>query len=250
MEGRDWLVALAAFAAGVANAIAGGGSLLSFPALIVAGMPPVTASLTNTVALCPGYFGAAMAQRALLAGQRRRVVVLVPITALCGAAGAALLLATGETAFDIIVPFLLGLAAALLAFGEGIKRRLAKRGGGVGPVRRIVVATIVLAGAVYGGYFGAAMGIVVLSALALAFDDDLVRLNALRQVIALAVNVAAAMVFVVRSTLDWRLVGIMAVGSLLGGVVGGRIASKVPASVLRAVVVVVAVAVAVVLAVK
>jgi uncharacterized membrane protein YfcA len=94
------------------------------------------------------------------------------------------------------------------------------------------------------------MGIVVLSALALAFDDDLVRLNALRQVIALAVNVAAAMVFVVRSTLDWRLVGIMAVGSLLGGVVGGRIASKVPASVLRAVVVVVAVAVAVVLAVK
>lgn len=250
MEARDWLVALAAFAAGVANAIAGGGSLLSFPALVAAGLSPVAASVTNTVALCPGYFGATVAQRALLAGQRRRVALLVPVTAAGGAAGAVLLLATGDAAFDVIVPFLLIGAAVLLGFGDRIKKRLSGRGAGAGSARRVLVGTLVVAAAVYGGYFGAAMGVMVLAALALAVDDDLVRLNALKQTVSLAVNVTAAVVFVVRSALDWRLIGVMAVGSLIGGAVGGRIASKVPAAVLRAVVVVVAVVVAVVLAVK
>ncbi len=244
MDARYPLVAIAALAAGLANAVAGGGSLLSFPALIVAGLNPVAASITNTVALCPGYFGATVAQRNLLAGQRRRVAVLVPVSLVGGAAGAVLLLVTGEAAFDTVIPFLLAMAAVLLGFGERIKRRLAG-GTHAGRARRAIAAVAVLAAAVYGGYFGAAMGIIVLAALALVLDDDLARVNELKQTVSLAVNVTAAIVFIATTPLDWVLVGVMAVGSLAGGALGGRIASRIPAGVLRAVVVVVAVTVAV-----
>jgi uncharacterized membrane protein YfcA len=245
MDGSYALVGVAALAAGLVNAVAGGGSLLSFPALIAAGLPAVAASITNTVALCPGYFGATLAQRAQLQGQGRRVAVLAPVSAVGGAAGAVLLLATGEAAFDIVVPFLLVFAAAMLGFGDRIKRALGGAGAGAGWPRRVVIGIVVFAAAVYGGYFGAAMGVVVLAALALAFDDELPRINALKQTVSLAVNVTAAIVFVAAGSIDWALVGVMAVASLVGGAIGGRIASRVPAGVLRAVVVTVALALAV-----
>jgi hypothetical protein len=236
------LIAIAAVAGGVVNAIAGGGSLLTFPALVASGVPEIVASLTNTVAMCPGYLGATLAQRRELAGQRSRALVVLPAGAIGGVAGALLLLHTGEGAFDVVVPFLLLFAALLLALQPRLRAWLGKR------ARRhrsaALAALPVGLAAIYGGYFGAGLGVIVLAALAVILDDDLVRINALKQAISLAVNVAAAIVFVVSGRVDWTAALAMAAGSLVGGAVGGAIASRVSAALLRAVVIVVAVVVA------
>ena len=239
------LVGAAAAAGGAVNAIAGGGSLLTFPALLACGVPAVTASATNTVAMCPGYLGATWAQRRELAGQGRRALAILPAAALGGAAGALLLLRTGEAAFDVVVPFLLVFAVALLAFQDRIRARLHA-------VTRSDALAAVSCGlaAVYGGYFGAGLGVIVLAALAIVVGDTLVRLNALKQAISLAVNVTAATVFLVIADLDAVTVVVMAVGSLAGGVAGGAIASRVSATLLRALVVTIGLAVAAVYFVK
>jgi uncharacterized membrane protein YfcA len=237
------LVGGAAFAAGVVNAIAGGGSLITFPVLVAVGLPHVVASLTNTVALCPGYFGATIAQRKDLEGQRGRMLRVLPWGALGGVVGALLLLFTDERAFEVVVPFLILFAAALLAFQDRLRGWLMARtkhgaeGWAVLPVAL---------GAVYGGYFGAGLGVIVLAALAVVLADSLTRINALKQSVSLAVNVAAAGVFLVSGRVDWPIAGVMLVCSLAGGALGGMIASKIPASVLRWLVVTVAVVVAIV----
>jgi uncharacterized protein len=236
------LVGGAAFAAGVVNAIAGGGSLITFPVLVAVGLPHVVASLTNTVALCPGYLGATLAQRKDLEGQRGRMLRLLPWGALGGVVGALLLLFTDERAFEVVVPFLILFAAALLAFQDRLRNWLMARtkhgaeGWAVLPVAL---------GAVYGGYFGAGLGVIVLAALAVVLADSLTRINALKQSVSLAVNVAAAGVFLVSGRVDWPIAGVMLVCSLAGGALGGMIASKIPASVLRWLVVTVAVVVAI-----
>jgi uncharacterized membrane protein YfcA len=239
------LVGGAAVAGGIVNAIAGGGSLLTFPALVACGVPSVVASLTNTVAMCPGYFGATIAQRKLLVGQGGRAWRILPAGLLGGVAGAWLLLTTGEAAFDVIVPFLLVLAAALLATQGRLRTYLAARAQSRGkPTAAVWGALAVGIAAVYGGYFGAAMGVIVLAALAVVLDDDLVRVNALKQAVSLVVNVAAAVVFVASGRVDWMATAVMAGASLIGGAVGGRIASHVPSRVLRAIVISFALAVA------
>ncbi|HUJ59824.1 MAG TPA: sulfite exporter TauE/SafE family protein [Kofleriaceae bacterium] len=236
------LVGGAAFAAGLVNAIAGGGSLITFPALVACGVPEVVASLTNTVALCPGYLGATVAQRRELAGQGARAAWILPAGALGGAAGALLLLATGEAAFDVVVPFLLVFAAALLGVQDRLRRRIgAARGHAALPWAALAVALA----AVYGGYFGAGLGVIVLAALAVALDDTLTRLNALKQVVSLVVNVAAALVFVISGRVDWPVAAVMAAAALIGGALGGALASRVPASLLRVAVVALALAVAI-----
>ena len=220
-------VAGAALLAGIVNAIAGGGSLLSFPALVAVGVPSVIANLTNTVAMCPGYLGATLAQRRELAGQRRRMATLLPVSAVCGAGGALLLLATGEGAFAIVVPFLLVFAAVLLG-GQSRIKKLARHRRGLA----WAVAPVGLA-AVYGGYFGAGMGVIVLATLAVVLDDDLIRANALKQTVSLVVNVAGAIVFVASGRVAWSYVLAIAPAALVGGAVGGKIASRVPPAVLR-----------------
>ena len=244
-------VGAAAFAAGVVNAIAGGGSLLTFPALVAVGLPSVEASLTNTVALCPGYVGAMFAQAKDLAGQRRRMVRLLPFAAIGGATGAMLLLGlTDERAFDLVVPFLILFAAALLATQEPLQRFVrsktkARAESADTPPRSEAWAAIPVGlAAVYGGYFGAGMGVMVLATLAVALVDSLRRVNALKQCVSLVVNVAAAAVFVVSGRIDWSFAGVMFACSLAGGTLGGKIATKVPARVLRWTVVVIAVAIA------
>ena len=224
-------IGASALAAGVVNAIAGGGSLITFPTLVAAGLSPVTASLTNTVAMCPGYLGAALAQRADLAGQRRRVLWLAPFSALGGAAGALLLLCSGDRAFDLIVPFLILLATLLLALQDRIRALL------LSPSRpshsESWTAIPVFLSAVYGGYFGAGMGVMILAALAVILTDDLIRINALKQTVSLVVNLAAAAVFLFSSRISWPVALIMLGASLVGGALGGRLASHLPARRLR-----------------
>jgi uncharacterized membrane protein YfcA len=234
--GRLVLTGGAAVLAGFVNAIAGGGSLISFPALVGAGLPAVIANATNTVALCPGYFGGTFAQRRDLVGQRRRIKMLLPLSAMGGFVGALLLLETGEGAFDVLVPFLLLFAVALLAFQNRLHAFLsARRGGALGEAWAILPVGIA---AVYGGYFGAALGVIVLAVLDVVIDDSLVRLNALKQLVSLVVNVSAAAVFLVSGRIDWTITLVMAISALIGGAIGGAIASRVPAKLLRGFVIV------------
>jgi hypothetical protein len=236
------LVGAAAAAGGAVNAIAGGGSLITFPALVACGVPAIAASATNTVAMCPGYFGATISQRKELAEQRARAARILPAAALGGIAGALLLLHTGAAVFDVVVPFLLVFAVGLIAFQDRIRAHT----GGLEALAPLYVGVA----AIYGGYFGAGLGVIVLAALAVATGDTLVRANALKQAISLAVNVAAAIVFISLAKLDLAVVGVMAVGSLGGGFVGGALASRVSAKLLRMLVVVIGLAVAAIYFIK
>lgn len=221
----------AALAAGAVNAIAGGGSLITFPTLVAIGLPPVIANVTNTVALSPGYLGAFLAQRRDLAGQRARVAAMLPTGAVGGLCGAILLLQTGEVTFARIVPYLILFAAALLAL-QGRLRAWIARGAGEPRAEAWAILPLFFA-SVYGGYFGAGMGVMVLAALAIVISDSFTRINALKQGISLTCNVAAAARFIVSGDVAWRVAGVMFVASLAGGVLGGLLASRIPPAVLR-----------------
>lgn len=239
------LIALAAVAGGAVNALAGGGTLITFPALLAIGVPAVAASVTNTVALCPGYFGATLAQAGDLRPQTRRLRWFAPAGALGGIIGGVLLLITGERVFSAIVPFLILLASGLLAWQDPLRAWLTKRTGhGETDVRWSALPVGVAA--VYGGYFGAGLSVIVLAVLGLVLNDSLTRLNALKQAIALSVNVAAAIFFLFSGQVVWSAAGVMAVGALLGGVLGGKLAGRVQPQHLRRIVVVIGVIVAVI----
>jgi uncharacterized protein len=241
---RYALAAAAALAAGLANAIAGGGSLITFPALVAGGLNPVVASLTNTIAMLPGYGGAALAQRRDLAGQRKRMALMLPVTAVGGIVGAELLLHTNAKDFAALVPYLLLLAAVLLAVQNKLRGWLvAHTKAGHSEAWALVPVGLC---AIYGGYFGAGIGVLLLAAFSIVLGDTLTRLNALKQMITLTVNAAAAIVFVYSGEVDWPIAGVMLAGSLVGGALGGTLASRIPAGVLRWTVVALAVAVAIV----
>jgi uncharacterized membrane protein YfcA len=241
------LLGLAAVAGGAVNALAGGGTLITFPALTATGMPALTANVTNTVALVPGYLGGSVAQRADLHGQRRRVSVATPAAVAGGLAGGILLLSTGEALFQALVPWLILGAAALLAAEPWVRRAVARRlgtphGGAREHPAGLALATF--AGAVYGGYFGAGLGIIFLALFSLVLPETLTRVNALKQTASLAANVTAAVLFAAAGDVVWSAAAVMAAGALLGGALGGRLAGRVPAGALRVVVVAVGVVVA------
>ncbi len=238
LAGLDYLlVALAAVAAGAVNALAGGGTLITFPVLLGVGLPAVAANVTNTVALCPGYFGATLAQSADLKDQRARMRLLLPAGAVGGLAGGALLLLSGERAFRALVPFLILLASGLLAVQGPLRAWLTRRAGRDGPHAAGWVAVPVALAAVYGGYFGAGLSVIVLACLGLFLEDTLTRLNALKQSVSLVVNVAAALLFVASGKVVGPAALVMAVGALAGGALGGRLAGRIRAGTLRWVVV-------------
>ena len=237
-------LALAALAAGAINAVAGGGSLITFPTLVACGLPPVTASITNTVALCPGYLGATLAQRRDLIGQGKRMAMFLPVGAAAGVAGAYLLLHTDPRAFDFAVPFLLLFAALLVGAQDKIRtllfgRERAHHNEALG------MLPVVLAG-IYGGYFGAGMGVMILAALGIVLHDNLLRINALKQLVSLSVNVAAAGIFMFSHQINWTVCGVMLVCALVGGLAGGKLAAKIPATYLRWLVVVLGVGLAII----
>lgn len=225
------LLGAAALAAGGVNAIAGGGSLISFPALLALGMPAVVASMTNTVAMCPGYFGGMVAQRRDLAGQGKRVLHLLPLSAVGSVAGAWILMHTSERSFQTLVPFLLLFAAILLSLQKRLRAFLMKHTGG-GHSLALALVPVGLC-AVYGAYFGAGLGMMILAVLGVVIDDTLTRMNAVKQLLTLIINVIAAGIFLTVGTVAWDAALVVAIGALIGGYIGGTIASRVPEAVLR-----------------
>jgi uncharacterized membrane protein YfcA len=240
------LVALAAVAAGAINALAGGGTLITFPVLTFVGIPAVAANVTNTVALCPGYLGGTFAQSADLRGQERRLWLLVPAGVIGGIIGGILLLNTGERLFRQLVPYLILFASLLLAVQPILRNWLVayqKRRGHTGSNETWSVLPVTAA-AIYGGYFGAGLGVITLAVLALVLEDTLTRLNALKQALSLSINLAAAIFFLFSGQVVWPVAMVMAVGALAGGALGGRMAGRISPAVLRWTVVTIGVIVA------
>ncbi len=249
MSGLDLLVVgVAAIAGGAVNALAGGGTLITFPMLTAVGVPVVAANITNTVALCPGYLGATLAQMKDLRGQSVRLWLLLPAGVLGGIAGGILLLNTSDQVFRKLVPFLILLAVVLLAAQDKLRVWLTRRVGHSGAVTLHDAWSIfpIVPAAVYGGYFGAGVSVIVLAVLGLVLEDSLTRLNALKQAISFAINIAAAIFFLFSGQVVWSAAVIMAGGALAGGALGGRLAGRISPFMLRRVVVTVGLIVAVV----
>ena len=231
--------------AGAVNTIVGSGSLVTFPTLLALGYPPVVANVSNTVGLVPGSVSGAIGYRRELTGQRRRLVALGTMSLLGGFTGAVLLLAAPGT-FRAVVPFLILLASGLMA----LQPRLARRGDAAGrPVLSApgMLPLLVYSTGIYGGYFGAAQGVLLLAFLSLGLTDDLQRLNATKNVLAAIVNGVAAVIFIVVSQVDWLAAGLIAGGAVAGGTAGAALGRRIPTRVLRYVVVGGGTAVAIVL---
>lgn len=240
MSGVQYLlIALAAVAGGAVNAIAGGGTLITFPMLTAVGIPAVAANVTNTVALCPGYLGATFAQVKDLQGQERRLWLLVPISVLGGIAGGVMLLNTGEQMFRSLVPYLILLAAGLLALQDQLRAWLLKQTGEPGQtaIHYGWKVLLITPAAIYGGYFGAGVSVIILAVLGLVLEDSLTRLNALKQAVSFSINIAAAMFFLFSGKVVWSAVLVMAAGALAGGALGGRLAGSIKPALLRKIVV-------------
>ena len=250
--GQLAIAGLAALAAGVVNALAGGGTLISFPVLLALGIPPIAANVTNTVALVPGYLSGTWAQRLDLQGQARRLWVLLPVAACGGLVGAGLLLITPERAFTLLIPLLIITAVAILALGDQVKRRLAARISRrpSGHEHLLGPAVGVFFAAIYGGYFGGGLGIIVIAVLGFVLVDSLRRLNALKQSVSLVVNAGAALIFACSGRVWWGTALVMLVCALLGGYIGGHTAGRLSPAVLQRVVLIIGVVVAVAYTVK
>lgn len=231
------LLILAGIAAGTVNAIAGGGSLITFPSLIATGLPTVDANVTNSVSVFPGYVSSVFGSRADLEGQGTRVRAIIP-TALVGSiGGCALLLLTPARAFEVIVPFLVLGAAMVLAFQERL-RALVGHPRGMSPRRALwTLQVVVFVGAIYGGYFGAALGVMYVAALALILDEPLKRINALKNVLSAVVGLVTVIVFAIFADVHWGAALTLAPATIVGGYAGAKVARRLPARVLRYVIV-------------
>lgn len=240
------VIVLAGLVAGTANTIVGSGSLVTFPTLLFFGYPPLVANVSNTIGLVPGAASGAIGYRRELAGQRARAIPLGVAALLGGLTGGILLLVLPATAFARIVPILILLACGLVIIQPRLSRTLAARQGSAarphhgGP---LLLATVYATG-IYGGYFGAAQGVILVALLSIFLDDDLQRLNALKNVLAAVINAVAALLFIAVAPVAWAPAVLLAIGSIIGGQLGARIGRRLPPTVLRSVIVVVGLAVA------
>lgn len=244
------LVTLAGVAAGTINTVVGSGTLITFPTLLAFGVPPVTANVSNTVGLVPGSLSGAVGYRRELAGQRSRVVRLASASLIGGVAGALLLLWLPSSAFDAIVPALILLGVLLVVLGPRIQRTVAARAesrGGIPDHGVWWVWPAVAAVGVYGGYFGAAQGVLLMAILGIGVADSMQRHTATKNVLALVVNAVAAVVFISVADVDWTAAGLIALGSVVGGQLGAGVGRRLSPTLLRAVIAVVGVTALVVL---
>jgi uncharacterized protein len=247
-------VAAAGLAAGGINAVLGSGTLVSFPVLLAVGLPPVTATISNSLGLVAGGLTSSIGYRRELRGQRPLLLKLLPASVLGALTGAFLLLHLPAASFEAVVPVLIGVAVLLVAVQPLLQCALGARNPADAerPVRGgrlVALVTGAYATGSYGGYFAASQGVLQIGIFGLVLRLSLQRLNALKNVLTLAVNVVAAGTYLVVATdrVDWRAAGLLAVGSLLGGHLGARFGRRLPSAVLRAAIVVLCVVAIVVL---
>lgn len=241
------LLAGAGLVAGTANTIAGAGSLLTFPTLIATGLSPLAANVTNCIGLVAGSASGAWGMRELLVGQRRALVRLSVWVCLGSLTGAVLLLALPGEAFDLVVPVLVGLAG-LLVLAQPLVVRLTRRTPEA-PASAAMGPSIAAVG-IYSGYFGAAQGVMLVGVLGVVAPQPLRQLNAVKNVLALAANGTAGVLYAVVAPVQWGAVGLLAVGSVFGGPLGALLAKRIPAGPLRVGIAAVALTVAVQLALQ
>ncbi|MCX6396111.1 MAG: sulfite exporter TauE/SafE family protein [Propionibacteriales bacterium] len=235
-------ILLAGTWAGTINTVVGSGTLITFPVLLAFGVPPVTANVSNTIGLVPGSLSGAWGYRDQLVGQRGLVLRLGSAALLGGTIGAVLLLVLPSSAFDAIVPALIALGLVLVVLGPRISRRVAARSDGGLPAHGAPWVWPAVGGAgIYGGYFGAAQGVLLLAILGIGVDDTLQRHNAVKNILAALINGVAAVIFIVVADVDWSIALTIGAGAIVGGQLGARIGKRLPPNVLRAVIVVVGV---------
>ncbi|SEF70476.1 hypothetical protein SAMN05216223_101788 [Actinacidiphila yanglinensis] len=239
-------VLAAGIGAGTINTIVGSGTLITFPVLLAVGLPPVTANVSNTLGLVPGSVTGAIGYRKELAGQRDRLLRLGGACVVGGATGALLLVNLPSGAFHAIVPVLIGIALVMVVLQPRLTRVIQarrQRKGSAAPVNGGPVLLLgMLLASVYGGYFGAAQGVLYLSLMGLLLDETLQRINGLKNVLAATVNGIAALFFIVIAHMDWVAVALIAAGATVGGLIGARVGRRLPPTALRGLIVAVGIA--------
>ena len=245
MSGWEMLaVAAAGFAAGGINAVVGSSTLVTVPALLAVGLPPVTASISNSIGLVPGNLTGAVGYRRELAGQRGLVLRLLPASVLGAMTGAFLLLHLPAESFERIVPALIGVAVVLVVTQPALQRYLARRRAdagvetpmSIGPGRMTALFAGAYATGSYGGYFAASQGVLQIGIFGMLIPESLQRLNALKNVLTTGVNGVAALAYILVASdrIDWQAVALVAGGSIAGGYLGASLGRRIPAPVLRA----------------
>jgi hypothetical protein len=224
------ILAASAFAAGLVNAVAGGGTLITFPALLATGVPAVAANATNTVALFPGQLASSVAYRSHIAEERRRALVLAVPSLLGGVLGAVLLLALPERAFELAVPWLILFACVVLGFQTQLKRVVASASHASHPAALWIAQLLI---SIYGGYFGAGIGILMLAAMGILLPSSIQHANALKVLFSLLINAIAAVIFAARGAVFWPEAVLMAAASIAGGFLGARLAQRLPPAGMR-----------------
>jgi uncharacterized membrane protein YfcA len=233
-------IALAGTGAGIINTIVGSGTLITFPTLLFFGVPPLAANVSNNLGLVAGGITGSWGYRAELSGQASAVRRLAPLSFVGSVVGAGLLLVLPPSAFKSIVPALIALALVLVVVGPGLQQRFVSRHEGVEPAWHApAMAAGVFVAGMYGGYFGAAQGVLLMGLFSMLSAEPIQRLNGYKNVLALIVNVVAAVVFVLfaREHIDWTVVALVGVGAFVGGILGARIGRRLPPMLLRAVII-------------
>lgn len=224
------ILVAAAFGAGVLNTIAGGGTFLTFPALVFVGVPPVAANATSAVAVFPGYFGGAVGFRSELAAFDRRRLLRLGLIALAGAAvGSGLLLVSSNAAFSAVIPFLLLAATLVFLFGDRLRARAAAQAGSVAPDGAVALFAV----AVYGGYFNGGLGIVLLALFALWGMSDIHAMNGLKTWLSLLISLISVAIFAIADLVIWPHALVMMVAATIGGYAGAPLARRLPNAVIR-----------------
>ncbi len=231
-------ILLAGVAAGTINVVVGSGTLITFPILLTCGFPPVVANVSNTIGLVPGSFSGVVGYRRELRSQRHRLVHLSLASLTGGILGAIALLELPEGAFEAIVPVFIVAALVLIVLQPRLARRLAERRPREGRPGPLTTAAVVGTG-VYGGYFGAAQGILLLGILGVTLPEDLQHVNAIKNLLAMLVNLVSGIMFAIVAPVDWGAAGLIAGGSIVGGALGARYGRRLPQPALRALIVVV-----------
>ncbi|THV42584.1 sulfite exporter TauE/SafE family protein [Glycomyces buryatensis] len=237
---------LAGLAGGGLNAVAGGGSLITYPTLIAVGVPPLQANATNGIAVAPAYAAAAVGSREGLRGQRRRALQLIPTALVSSVCGALLLLNTSHEVFENIVPFLVLGATLLMAVGPWVNRKVTALNGGR-DLHPVALHIGVAAGCVYGSYFNAALGLILIAVIAMSLSESLVRVGALKNFCTMLVGVVTSVMYGVWADVAWWAIGVLVPATFLGGYLGARVFQKIPEKPLRAAIVIYGVVLSIVL---